>query len=874
VSRTRRHENRENRDFNGRREQSAHNRYSPNVATRTSSAESASAYNWTSRSSSVPASPSPSPEQSQSKNDFLLKYLNAQNNYLQSIWYDGIALLEYSLHLLQQQEFRLSCRVAHRCLELFQKQQADQRRLRHQQRQNEHWNQLGQDLYDEAELREQAEAHGAAGSAIGGGTGIGGGGGMMADPLVAQPAQIPGLWYIEMHLANCYHTWGQSNMALYHINRTLDQLGNYHINPDTLTVRLNSRRKFQMLSAYLVQATRKSLAKQRRQRRLDKRGHSPKQSSLPLIHVDVHVEEELEAKGNTPETEPDVDEESKEDDTPRPGLGRRHSFMHKIKMNNRRRRKSNMFAKLFDRFSSGRTSKRQSKDDDDSAASSAAQSRDNSGSPSATPRNHSGSSGSPSRSRTLSRTQSHSIRVDVETGDATLAISDWQENALLGSNNTSRCSSASASRSPSASASRCMSMCDEDSKDDAEFDPESLQLCLEEDLNLKLSEDTDNELPDDDELEIEFFHNEPDHASDSDSLSSLQEHSVSVEQEPEAMDGAQLITLEALLSMHMTKGRILIEMKLLREALELYTYIIDECEALIKYHSLVNPHHIQLEREFDQFEEHRREMAQSPSSRRQRRRRLSRRRSHRDAEDYAQADFAELDHAEDLHLLGGGGHRMGRLSHPLPNTPFRRLAKNVGLENYYAARGDIYFKFKDLKHALADFSNAIKYGKCKKEKGIYYNLRGVCFHELKQYERALRDYDNAVKSMYGNHVAWNNRAALLVDMGQFDDAIENANNAIKLDPSYGNAYKHRGVAYHLKCEYEEAITDINRCIKLLPNYRPARLALLAIWKDIFECVRVVNSDEGVPLDLVKIMVDYTVGNGYEIDEYMVNFTYC
>jgi len=239
--------------------------------------------------------------------------------------------------------------------------------------------------------------------------------------------------------------------------------------------------------------------------------------------------------------------------------------------------------------------------------------------------------------------------------------------------------------------------------------------------------------------------------------------------------------------------------------------------------------------------------------------------------------MAELDGAGDLRLLGAGDAgdlRAGMQSHPLPNTPFRRLAKNVGLENYYAARGDIYFKFKDLKHALADFSNAIKYGKCKKEKGIYYNLRGVCFHELKQYERALRDYDNAVKSMYGNHVAWNNRAALLVDMGQFDAAIENANNAIKLDPSYGNAYKHRGVAYHLKCEYEEAITDINRCIKLLPNYRPARLALLAIWKDIFACVRVVNAEDGVPLDLVKIMVDYTVGNGYEIDEEMVNFTYC
>jgi len=886
----------ENRDENRRR-------YAANQTTRTSSAESDSAYNWTSRShTTAPSSPSPTPSiasetgGSKSKDDFLLKYLNAQNNYLQSIWYDGIALLEYSLHLLQQQEFRLSCRVAHRCLELFQKQQEDQRRQRHRARQTEHWNQLGQDLYDENELQQQALEHaavaGGAGSAIGGGGVV-----AAADPLVGQAAQaqIPGLWYIEMHLANCYHTWGQSNMALYHINRTLEQLGNYHINPDTLTVRLNSRRKFQLLSTHLVKDTRKTLAKQRRERMRHQersRSHSPKMSlAKPLIDVDCKADDLMvmdEYKGHTPESvrTPEVKDEpaeelkeTKEDDTPQPEeMSRSQSFIHKIKMNNRRRRKStnNMFTKLFDRFSAGMAKRRSGGSDKEesktmskskSAVASVLQiSKSSSNSTSRSQQIHSRpANANPSNPNPNSRNQ-------TQTQTRNLSRFFTHDDGLVGSNNTSRCSSASASRSPSASAlstsSQCMSLCNEDSKDDAEFDPESLQLCLEEDLNLtmtnvniKMSEDSDNELPDDDELEIEFFPNEPD-ASDSDSsvVPHPNDPMEEIEQEADPMDGAQLITLEALLSMHMTKGRILIEMKLLREALELYTYIIDECEALIQYHALVNPHHIELEREFDQF-------AQSRASPRQRRRR-NRNGSNRSTRHHHNHGAADYD--DD----GDDGLRAGRMSHPLPNTPFRRLAKNVGLENYYAARGDIYFKFKDLKHALADFSNAIKYGKCKKEKGIYYNLRGVCFHELKQYERALRDYDNAVKSMYGNHVAWNNRAALLVDMGEFDDAIENANKAIKLDPSYGNAYKHRGVAYHLKCEYEEAITDINRCIKLLPNYRPARLALQAIWKDIFECVRVVNADEGVPLDLVKIMVDYTVGNGYEIDEFMVNFTYC
>merc|ERR1739842_48941 len=118
----------------------------------------------------------------------------------------------------------------HRCLELFQKQQLEQERS----------NALNEDLYDN---RQRHRPHA-----------LNNGNLFMMDPMNNQPAQIPGLWYIEMHLANVYHTWGQSNMALYHINRTLEQLGNYQINPDALTVRLNTRRKFKLLSSYLVQS--------------------------------------------------------------------------------------------------------------------------------------------------------------------------------------------------------------------------------------------------------------------------------------------------------------------------------------------------------------------------------------------------------------------------------------------------------------------------------------------------------------------------------------------------------------------------------------------------------------------------------------------
>merc|ERR1712113_405485 len=242
---------------------------------------------------------------SNNKNDFLLKYLNAQNNYLQSIWYDGIALLEYSLHLLQQQEFRLSCRVGHRCLELFQKQQIEQER---QRRDDNQWNALNEDLYDHNNNNNTHHN-------------------VIFNGAVNPSAQIPGLWYIEMHLANCYHTWGQSNMALFHINRTLEQLGNYQINPDSLTVRLNTRRKFKLLSSYLVASVseRNILPK-------TKRLNLTTNKSAPILTALGEYEERNKSK---------------------------KGFMGRLKINNRRRRKSNgMFSKLFDRFSSAKKKKR------------------------------------------------------------------------------------------------------------------------------------------------------------------------------------------------------------------------------------------------------------------------------------------------------------------------------------------------------------------------------------------------------------------------------------------------------------------------------------------------------------------------------------
>merc|ERR1719242_1924828 len=162
--------------------------------------------------------------------DFLRKYLKAQNTYLDSIANDGVALLEYSHHLMQQQEYRKAAQVGHQCLDVYRRQKEEEERARRQQRQHRNWNGLQQDLYGP-----DAEAP------------------FPEDGGLAQHV-LPGLWYMEMHLANCYQQWGQPRIALYHIERTLSHLGYYQIDPDTLDVRLNANRKFRPLASYLIQS--------------------------------------------------------------------------------------------------------------------------------------------------------------------------------------------------------------------------------------------------------------------------------------------------------------------------------------------------------------------------------------------------------------------------------------------------------------------------------------------------------------------------------------------------------------------------------------------------------------------------------------------
>jgi hypothetical protein len=380
---------------------------------------------------------------------------------------------------------------------------------------------LNQDLYQDSLSNDEHQLF-----AGGNPHGPGGDGVFMVDPITNQPAQIPGLWYIEMHLANCYHTWGQSNMALFHINRTLEQLGNYQINPDTLTVRLNSRRKFKMLSTYLVQSAQRTLAQRAKPQRAIMMSGSARSSPRKRLRESIKANEQfprsVQRRGSEQKRE---NEEVKASETsineqqqpvePENNKKRtkKRSFMKKIKINNRRKRKSNVFSKLFDRFSGSKRKGRKKQQRENRESYNMEQSKSSEPAVMDEPLNE---------WNTDEAFQNHS-----RSGSANSIRSGHSHEQQLSNSNSPRLSFLAAAD-------------DRDQERKEIVDPDTLQLalCLEEDLNLepnarvKMAEDTDNELEvdevvdpdllnneddedeieedDDEEIEIGFFNNDPD----------------------------------------------------------------------------------------------------------------------------------------------------------------------------------------------------------------------------------------------------------------------------------------------------------------------------------------------------------------------------
>ena len=73
--------------------------------------------------------------------------------------------------------------------------------------------------------------------------------------------------------------------------------------------------------------------------------------------------------------------------------------------------------------------------------------------------------------------------------------------------------------------------------------------------------------------------------------------------------------------------------------------------------------------------------------------------------------------------------------------------------------------------------------------------------------------------------------------------------------------------------YEQCLLDLQKSIKFAPKYRPARITLKMLWDFYYKHLIQILDGDIMHCDLCVILVDYIVGNNYQVNDNMVDATY-
>jgi tetratricopeptide (TPR) repeat protein len=114
-------------------------------------------------------------------------------------------------------------------------------------------------------------------------------------------------------------------------------------------------------------------------------------------------------------------------------------------------------------------------------------------------------------------------------------------------------------------------------------------------------------------------------------------------------------------------------------------------------------------------------------------------------------------------------------------TEFIRIGKALGpnLAVAYTNRGIAYAARGDHKHAIEDFSEAIRLAP--DDPHPYYN-RGNAYYDLKNYKQALADYTAAIERGPEMALAYYNRGLTHQRLGHRNESIEDFQKALSIDP--------------------------------------------------------------------------------------------
>jgi tetratricopeptide (TPR) repeat protein len=133
---------------------------------------------------------------------------------------------------------------------------------------------------------------------------------------------------------------------------------------------------------------------------------------------------------------------------------------------------------------------------------------------------------------------------------------------------------------------------------------------------------------------------------------------------------------------------------------------------------------------------------------------------------------------------------------------------------YFMKRGLTYLTMYEVKRAINDFDEAVKFDTTNAE--IYFN-RGYSYSVLDNYEKALSDYSQAIILDSSNAKIFVNRGDLFSREGRQELAIFDFTKAITLNPDDEIAYYNRAQEFVYMEKYEPAIKDYTKVIELNPS---------------------------------------------------------
>jgi serine/threonine protein kinase len=151
----------------------------------------------------------------------------------------------------------------------------------------------------------------------------------------------------------------------------------------------------------------------------------------------------------------------------------------------------------------------------------------------------------------------------------------------------------------------------------------------------------------------------------------------------------------------------------------------------------------------------------------------------------------------------------------------------------YVNRGLTYYRLKQPKLALSDYSNAIKLNS---NYVLAYINRATVYAYQQDFQAAMKDYRAALKLDQDNATSYllygNNRAAMEHLMRQAEESLNNKESPRENAPILALLHFHRGLEFLrqksglLQREapyYEEALKEFDEAIRLYPGYAPAYL---------------------------------------------------